>query len=158
MEKNKVLECDFRWNLKTSFRFLFGPRYTGPEPTLQIMAWSFPSDLYLQCTKKLLHFSSTQQSQKNVCYQFRKLSWSHPNTLWYYRIYSWKFIYICGQGSGYCHADNYYMASFNFESLYTNIPLSETINICLTFIVIDRTDSFMNLSRLFLNIDGISYF
>lgn len=59
---------------------------------------------------------------------------------------------------GIVSADNYYMASFDFESLYTNIPLSETINICLTFIYIDRTDSFMNFSRLFLNIDGISYF
>jgi hypothetical protein len=44
-------------------------------------------------------------------------------------------------------ANNYFMASFDIESLFTNIPLGETIEICLNFIFTEGTDSFMNFSR-----------
>ena len=40
-------------------------------------------------------------------------------------------------------ADKYYMASFDVESLFTNIPLQETVNICV--------DSLFGQSKTFLN-------
>jgi hypothetical protein len=57
---------------------------------------------------------------------------------------SYKFV---NKVKGIHNANSFYMASFDVESLFTNIPLAETIDICLNFLFVDGTDSFMNFSR-----------
>ena len=44
------------------------------------------------------------------------------------------------------HADQYFMASFDVESLFTNIPLHETITICLD-LLFRNTNTVLNLTK-----------
>ena len=43
-------------------------------------------------------------------------------------------------------ADNLFMASFDIESLYTNIPLTETVEIILNYVFTEPTSLFIGLS------------
>ena len=57
------------------------------------------------------------------------------------------------------NAKNYYMASCDIESLYTNIPLSETIDIILSLLFKHPTDTFIGLSKnLFKTLLELSVF
>ena len=46
-------------------------------------------------------------------------------------------------------ASNYYMVSFDVENLFTNVPLYETIDFCLSHLFIKTVDTVLGLPRKF---------
>ena len=46
-------------------------------------------------------------------------------------------------------SNQYYMASFDVDSLFTNVPLRETINICLQALFVNPTDTVCGLTKKF---------
>ena len=54
--------------------------------------------------------------------------------------------------SSFANANNYYMASFDIENLLSNIPLAETINICLNHLF-SNSPNFIGFTKdLFKNL------
>ena len=45
------------------------------------------------------------------------------------------------------NADNYFMASFDVENLFTNIPLAETIDICIQSLFTDSNSTALGMDR-----------
>ena len=54
---------------------------------------------------------------------------------------------FCQKISAVQNADNLFMTSFDVENLFTNIPLHETITICLDYLFPDDSSNVLGLSR-----------